>query len=170
MIPFLIKLIFSAALVVCWFVCKACSVLIFLIVELLHWFPPRETYFGHGIYCVLIFARGTCSTSIFLSVKLVYCFSSSWNRFCSWNFLCVDFYLLNLLRANFCLWNFWKYIFYFRFLISIIFTWECFVRGICCLLIFCSWNFLHVYFSLRKTCKLICIFAKLSLFMEILAY
>ena len=64
-------------------------------------FSPRETDFSHGTCCVLIFVLESFCMVIFLFVKLVHWFVSSWNWCCSRNLFPADFYSRDLC-AYFC--------------------------------------------------------------------
>ena len=96
-----------------WFVLRTHCVLIFVCFWHLLWggvcswhllhvdFHFCETDVGQGTCCALIivletcciwiFLRKTCCMFIFLFVKLVLWFFTSWNCFCSWTLLRVDF-------------------------------------------------------------------------------
>jgi len=134
--------------------------------------------FVHGICQVLLlFMKLTTRWFLFMCdfslvwLKLVHWFFSSWNWFCSWNLLRYDFFTWNLLYAALFLklvacWFFFSWKLYI----------DCyprendFVYVACCVLIICSWNFLHVDFSHSESFKFIFLLIKLILFIKLVAY
>ena len=102
-------------------------------------FSSCETDFVFVACCVLIFALGSCCM-LFLFVKIVArCFS-----------LCETCAIFSPNETDFV----HGYVLIF-------------VLGICCVLVFITGNLLHVDFSLRETCALICLLVKLMLLMEL---
>ena len=165
-------------LVVCWFLFFQIVACWFFIVKLVVWwffsswklyidFSPCETDFLHGHYCLLILVHGTCCVQfwlmelavcnffretscmlIFLSMKILHRFFSSWNwfnwcsllraDFSSWNLLCAKFFVARLVAC----WFFSAGNLYIDFYCSEtdFVPWTCCVLisgwGACCVLIF----------------------------------
>jgi len=158
-VKLLVKLILSREIIAWWlFVRRTSCALIFCSWNLLHVnffyfsldfyidFSHRETDFVHGNCCMLIFVRGTFFVPIFvreaycmlifLFLKLMYWFLSSWNGFCSWN----------LLHANFVLQFYLILIFFIVKLIVywFVLSWNFFI------IIICVVNLLHFGFFFVK--------------------
>ena len=101
----------------------------------------------------LFLLQKTCCTLIFLSVKLLHCFFSSWNRFCSWNLLCADFSSWNLIYLKIFPQKTFK-IYYFKK-----FHWPWY---------FSSWNLFHIGFFFVKYDACQFLFVKLVVYSLVL--
>ena len=127
-------------------------------------FPPCEIDFVQRICCMLIFFSWNMSHADFFSSWNMYIdFSPRSTQFahgpcCMLTFLVVLVVIWFLFVKVFACWFFslWKFILIFLLVklnkkVHETYCMLTFVRGICCLQIVCSWNFLHVNFSPRET-------------------